>query len=113
MAGFKNDTKYKITKKLMDRLKTKQPELTVLGNNAINEAVFSYAKPVFDTGNLERNSKTVVFVKSFSILIKFITDNVPYSKYPYFGLGTSRKYGPRPYLAKAAEIVAKQLKLKK
>jgi hypothetical protein len=110
---FEKAAAKKIKKSMLRELQNKKLELTNTGNKAISRAIHSYPRAVYDTGNLERNSNTLIFTYSDGVIIRLRTNDTPYAIYPYYGLGTSRNYGARPYLEKAAGYVLKDLGIKK
>jgi len=70
----------------------------------IDNSFGDYPQDVVDTGNLKKNSNIEIkhLNKSKKIILKTNLDRVPYAIYPYFGLGTSTKYGSREYLKDTA-----------
>lgn len=108
MAGFKAGTKAIITGDLLKDLKDK--------SNGIESETTSDVKAtisrlrVFDTGLTQSETRTRVTVSNKGMRILFFTPDTvqkngkEYAMYPYFGLGTNRRYGPRKWL----EISASQ-----
>lgn len=107
MAGFVKGTSKQVKRDLFNRLKRDSDQLTQKATVEAKRAVEQLG--VFDTGRTLRNTfaqtknngiNTVTFV----LLTKWIDggDSFFYPVFPYFGLGTSRKYGARKWLPRAA-----------
>ena len=110
MAGFTADSKKKILEKLFDTIlakKTKQ--LQVESQKMVKDVIMEL--DVYDTGlthdktytEVKANKSEGKFTISFISPKTIIRNKVWYPIYPYYGLGTNRKYGPRPWLEIAAK----------
>lgn len=76
--------------------KNKRRQLAQLATKNVKDAVL-YLK-VYDTGYLYRHTFCIVNVINNYIDFIFRTVDTPYAPDPYYGFGTSAKYGPRKYL---------------
>ncbi len=103
---FKKGTLKKIQNDFLGALSRKVSEAEKIGTKNVKKEILSLR--VFDTG-LTHN-KTFVEIKKAekSFLIRFITPSSVrrkgkfYPIFPYYGLGTNRKYGARPWLRNSA-----------
>lgn len=85
-------------------LQKELPKLNQLLKDTIDNRFADYPQDVVDTGNLKENSEVTkqAFTRVKKIILKTNLDKVPYAIYPYFGFGTSAKYGSREYLKDTA-----------
>jgi len=114
--GFKAGTKRKITraydKGLEKRLTTLLPTFKKIAQDSVTDL------DVFDTGETKKGTGAELDLGGNNRSINLYTRGVQndlgefYPKYPYFGLGSSRKYGPRPWLKLAASKIVAGLGLK-
>lgn len=118
MAGFVNkfQVKAKINKAMLNSLTKRRREITKIADSNSRTAFRSpdFTRPPIDTAfTLDSTSARVVVrkTKNPGMSIFFETNNVDYVIYPYFGLGTNRKYGPRPWLKVGAKNTLKDLGL--
>jgi len=65
-----------------------------------------YGRPVYQTGYLHDHIKSL-YPRPLTTIIE---SQASYSQYPHEGTGTSRKYGPRPFMKDAAMSEAKNIK---
>lgn len=115
MPGLRKRAKKKIFGDLMDALDSKA--LRVQKRATRNAKVAAKQLDVFDTGRTIENTFADVKRKSPSIItILFITTWIDgkgghfYPVYPYYGVGTSRRYGPRKWLELGAKMTAREIK---
>lgn len=106
MVGFRKDTIPKIKKAILKKILANATKIEVYANQKLDKSIRDLQ--VLDSGNLLENSQAKLIVTNTKAIIRFSTIGVPYAKYPYYGLGTSRKYGPRNYLKRAAYLTTKQ-----
>jgi hypothetical protein len=77
-----------------------QPKMQKIANENVKQAVLDLQ--VYDTGYLYRHTFCLVSVLNKYIEFSFRTVDTPYSIYPYYGWGTSARYGARKYLELAS-----------
>ena len=76
-------------------------------------------RPVYDTGDLysaikryntlermtgpgDKRKKSLVGTSTFRTILNFMPPGFEYGEFPYYGRGTSKAYGPRPFAEEAA-----------
>lgn len=109
-VGFESTAKQKITSKAFKKL-TK--DLFARQNQAevcIHESIHSYAKVPYDTGDLEAASNVKITALASFVAVDFKASGLDYLGIIDKGLGTSRKYGPRPWLDRARTFFLRKVK---
>lgn len=105
---FKKGTKEKIQNDFLKALSRKVSDAEKIGTRNVKKEILSLQ--VFDTG-LTHDKTFVEIEKDFSgkgFYIRFITPESVQRKgkfypiFPYYGLGSNRKYGARPWLRNSA-----------
>ena len=96
--SIKNAVK-SIAKKWADEIQGNANKYETKGTQIMQNAI--RILKVYDSGNLERNSKMTQSKQDDSIIWSFETKGVDYAVDPRNGLGSSQKYGPRKYDIKA------------
>jgi len=116
--GFRVETKGKIEQKLFRVLRKKQNVFEQIATWNVQEAFYSpsFPKPPIKTGGTKRASNAHIAFGVNKMLIRFRTAMGPGFEWrvdPFFGWGTSTKYGVRNWLRKGAEITKRDIINKK
>jgi hypothetical protein len=108
--GLQSDTKVKMTRKAFDKLGDDIIARQTQATQCIHEAIHSYPKVPYDTGDLEASSVAKATALASFVAMDFKASGLDYLSIVDKGLGTSRKYGPRPWLDRARTIFIRKLK---
>ena len=110
--GFVNKSSFhkKVKKDILNNLKARSNEIESTGTNILRKSVEDL--DVVDTRNLLRNTKVETIVGVSSMTIRLQTTNVEYAIYPYYGLGTNARYGPRDWIGLGARRIIRKYNIR-
>jgi hypothetical protein len=116
--GFRSGSEQIIKNGVFDKLRSNSDLFERIANQSVQQA-FSNLSPNFrGTGYTQRSTHALVFWGSERLTVRFKTPNDRasndgkqrgYAVFPYLGLSTSAKYGPRNPLIGGAELTVKQI----
>jgi hypothetical protein len=113
--GFHPDVAKKIFNDVSKSLDTKLTSNEAFFDTTAKQSLqdSSFKKDVYKTGATQKSTRADVILDKTTKTIKFVTEGdligkegYWYPKHPYEGIGTSEKYGPRPWLEIAAMKVS-------
>lgn len=114
--GFSRGTKAKVSTELLRKLTTDVEKNNRQFTQMVKAEYTAFGRPPVDTGLSRSETSTKIRKQKKSVkIILFTTDKVvneqgqPYAIYWYLGLGTNRKYGPRPVHEQAAKRIINNL----
>jgi len=112
IQGFSPNIQQKIMKDLSDKIDKQLLDNQDFFDSEAKSSLLSFDKPVFKSGATQEHTTAKVILSDMKKTIKLSTEGnligkegYWYPRYPYEGIGTSEKYGPRPWLEVAAKKI--------
>jgi hypothetical protein len=90
-SSWVNAMQKKMSALILEKAQTLLPQFQKIAKESVKDV------EAVDSGLLLERTNAKVVSTPKAVIIQFITNNVEYAKYVYFGLGTNQKIGPRKY----------------